>query len=107
MKYLLIITLFYVTLNNPAKAQKAGSTEDLKEQVILQGGVSIGTTVVKKEKIDLGQERILYAKAKYTEERDALILAIHEGELIVIRAREKISLADLPNMLVSVLNLPL
>ena len=65
----------------------------LKKQVVLQGGVSIGTTVVEKAKIGLGQERIIYAKNKYSEERTALITAIEEGEKVVIKARGKIALA--------------
>jgi|VirMetMinimDraft_7_1064189.scaffolds.fasta_scaffold124268_2 hypothetical protein len=93
MKYLLFTIVCYVALNTPTKAQDSGDKEDLEKQTILHGGVSIGTTVVKKEKVGLGQERILYAQTKYAEKQVALEIAIKEGAAVVVKAKEKISLA--------------
>ena len=93
MKYLLFTIVFYVALISSAKAQTPGDGKELKEKTVQYGAVGIGTTIVEKAKIGLGQERIAHIKAKYATEKAALKIAIKEGKTTVIKAKEKITLA--------------
>lgn len=89
MKYPLFIIVFYATLNSSITAQSLANPEE----DIQHGAVGIGTTIVQKTSVGLGQERIAYIKAKYIEQQSALKTAIKEGETTVLKAKEKINLA--------------
>lgn len=93
MKYLLLTIVFYFTLNTSIKAQDSDHKKELKEETVQHGAVGIGTTIVKRAKIGLGQERIAYIRAKYKEQKIAVKAAIKEGEATVVKAKEKLVVA--------------
>ena len=93
MKYLLFTIVFCLSVYSPINAQRLEDTKESKEHAVEYGAVSIGTTIVKKEKLGLVQERITYVKNKYAEQKIALKMAIKEGEETVLKAKGKIALA--------------
>ena len=92
MKYLLNILGGLFILSHIAAGQ-GGTINNLKEEATQTAGVDrlIKTTGVQEK--SAAQERMAYVKAKNIEKKEAIKASIRNGEMVVVKAKDKIALA--------------
>lgn len=97
MKCLLVVIAYCLILTAPVKAQElAGKMEQRVQVGALNGSEMMGGGQAKlghHKETSAGQQRIAYIKNKYEERKVTLQNSIQKGEVMVIKAKDRIALA--------------